>query len=189
MSRPRHPGDAAEPRGHTAAHHAGLFFVPKIEAQRVPVSQPRCLARQRRPAGQRAAPRVSPETSSLCTGSLPTTGPLRWWRWSPALCRRRADQRTKPPPRGCGLQPCLRRLAAGLLGAWGCWEHGAAGSMGLLGAWASWSFPCACPCGLSVPPPPAGPEQRHCNNSCKCERSGDKGRSGQRQGIPVDKQH
>lgn len=174
VSRSRQLGDPADTRGHVAAHHAGLFsFVPKIQTERpsIPTTVPSLAEKACRSGGR---------TPRLPSNQLPLRGvsahdrPSQVAEMAPSPVQKsRSEAGTKLPPRGCGLQPGLRRLEAGLLGEW-----------------ASWSFPCARPCGLSThPPPPAGPEQQHCNNSCKCERSGDKGRSGQWLGIPVDKQY
>lgn len=91
--------------------------------QRGPASRPRCPAWQRRPAGQGAVPCVSPAISSLRVGSLPVTGPLRWRRWPPALCGRRADWRLE---QNCFLEAVAFSLASAG-SRQGCWENGPPG--------------------------------------------------------------
>ena len=121
-----------------AAHHAGLFsFVPKIQTERpsIPTTVPSLAEKACRSGGR---------TPRLPSNQLPPRGVSAHDRRSqveemapsPVREKSRLEAGTKLPPRGCGLQPGLRRLAAGLPGEW-----------------ASWSFPCARPCGLSTHPP------------------------------------
>ena len=118
-----------------AAHHAGLFsFVPKIQTERpsIPTTVPSLAEKACRSGGR---------TLRLPSNQLPPSGvsahdrPSQVEEMAPSPVREksRLEAGTKLLPRGCGLQPGLRRLEAGLLGEW-----------------ASWSFPCACPCGLST---------------------------------------
>ena len=136
-------------------------------------------ARQRRPPrvqrvalsgdSQRACSKGTPPLPGACLQKstkggrqgLPTPG-------------RRAGLRPEqsPPPRGCGLQGLQERTVLGPLPA---------------------SLACGLPAPLPLAHPPLTPSppaaagwgrQRSCNNSCKCQGSGDKGRSGRRHGDP-----
>nr|XP_020735009.1 transcription factor COE3 [Odocoileus virginianus texanus] len=111
VSRLRQLGDPADPRGHMATHHTGLFsFVPKIQTERpsIPTTVP-SLAEKACWSGGR--------TPRLPSNQLPPRGvsahdrPSQVEEMAPSPVQKsRLEAGTKLPPRGCGLQPGLRRL-------------------------------------------------------------------------------
>lgn len=173
-------GGLAGTRGHPAAHHTGLHSGPSLYIR-----------------GGKAGPAPRPEDGGAPAGP---GRPCRGQRGS-AQCRggRQACTRGSSSARGppakavqggrhglikgqnkAGLQEAAAFGPCGLCSR-GCWEHRAGPPGRSLRP----------PPAAGLPSPPAGPpaqgsqaaaSQGHCNNSCKCEGSGDKGRSGRQLG-------